>query len=84
MPRSGLLGDASSLCPSAITATDRMIRIASRTPHRLDCPFKLAEESHTICGGNKRNTRPQCGFRFFNGTTVYSSALSMKHTSSAQ
>ena len=51
-------------------------------PTQAEQPLKLPEECHTICGRNKDIQGLECGFQFFNGTIVLSSALSMKPTSS--
>ena len=44
---------------SAINRSNRLVYST-----QIGQPFKLPEESRTICGRNKRNTRPPCGFRF--------------------
>ena len=64
------------------SAINRLNRLVYST--QVGQPFKLQypRNPRTSCGRNKRNTRPQCGFRFFNGTTVFSSGLFMKLSSS--
>jgi hypothetical protein len=81
VPRSGLLGDVSALWPLLRHYSNWLNRLVYYAT-QVGQPFKLPEESHMICGRNKDIQGLKCGFRCFNGTTVFSSALSMKLTSS--
>ena len=72
VPRSGLLGDVHTLALTP-SLTNRLDSLSS---------YPRNPAARTICGGNKEIQSLKCGFQFFNGTTVFSSALSMVPSSS--